>query len=401
MKNYKKIILNSLLDKYEKSSLYREDNRVNVNIAFKFNRKTIADYYNEKDYILKQEINELSMNLEEKGFVIIHWKKFQEGNIIDKLQLNIDKLNEIYSFLNRSPKNELEENARNIISKYSKRDDWLGKFALDMFSRLNQKKSIKKYLDIEKIKVIKDILYAIEKMLKQQEEIPKRVFSIGLFSDSKRFESLESKIIRIMKDYGEYEDDIDVLAEENIVNNPGYVYLKGSGTFKCNFEVIDLEKIKDAIGLSTNIIKSLEIESLNIKRVLTIENLTTFHCYIPIDELVIYLGGYHNAIRRRILNKIYEYDKDMQFYHWGDIDLGGLRILNHLRNKTKIQFKPYRMDKGTIETYQHHTKPIQSDAYIRKLKDLLVQEEYREFYEVINYMIKHQVTLEQEALDIK
>ena len=90
----------------------------------------------------------------------------------------------------------------------------------------------------------------------------------------------------------------------------------------------------------------------------------------------------------------------MEFYHWGDIDLGGLRILNHLRNKTKIQFEPYRMDRDTIDTYRLYTKPIQSDAYIRKLKGLLEQDEYKEFYEVIHYMIEHQVTLEQEALDI-
>ena len=400
MKNYSNIILNTLLDKYERSSLYKGENTVNVKIALKFSKDSLPDYFNEYKFELKDEINTQCLNLVERGYIKVIWKKYQEGNIIEKVELNLDYLEDVYKSLGRTKKSSFEEGAISILSPYINNDSWLGSFAVEMVDKLKSKSSIKKYFDIEDTVTMKDLLTALEALLKVEVEIPKRVLSIHLFKDSKRLEALESKLTRIMLDFGGFESDIDVLAECNVISNPGYVYLKGKGIFICNDGEIDLQALAGEIALGTALINSLEVKELKVKRVLTIENLTSFHTYEPKDELVIYLGGYHNTVRRKFLKKLYCYDSMVEFHHWGDIDLGGFRILNHLRQKTGIPFKSYLMDLETLERFIEFVKPIDNKGYLESLRELAEKEGFEEFVEVIGGMVEKRVRLEQEVVII-
>jgi hypothetical protein len=401
MKKYSNSILNILIDKYERSSLYKGDNAVNVKISFKFTKDALPDYYNEYKYELKDEINTQCLYLVETGYINLLWKKYQEGNIIEKIELNLEYLDEIYSSIGRVKKSSMEQDAIEIIEHYKNNETWLGSFALDMVDKLRAKSSIKKYLDIEDTKTIKDVLYALQAILKVRSEIPKRVLSIHLFNDSKRLEAIENKLIRIIVDYGDVDPDVDILAEYNVVSNPGFVYLKGKGIFKCSSGEVDLEALSGEIALGIALINNLEVKQLDVKRILTIENLTSFHTYKPKNELVIYLGGYHNSIRRELLKKIYSYNRTVEFYHWGDIDLGGFRILNHLRKKTEIPFESFLMDVETLKEYIHYGKPIESKSYLDSLKELLNKEEYEEFSETVEFMIENKVKLEQEVIDLR
>ncbi|SHK31189.1 Wadjet anti-phage system protein JetD domain-containing protein [Tepidibacter formicigenes] len=398
MKNYSKLILNKLIDKYEKSSLYKGDNKVNVNIYFKFNKKELPNYYNELEFEYKENINEECINLENKDYIKIHWKKYQENNIIEKVKLNIEKLDEIYNYLNRVKKSSLEEETINLLNNYLYTNTWIDEFLKDMIKLLKEKRSVKKYLDIENQNLIKDLIRGVIGVVNQKTEIPKRVLSIKLFNDSKKLEKIENKIKRIMIDYGNFNPDIDVFSESNVIKNPTYIYLKGKGILKINNETIDLEKLNGEIGLSSSLIEKLEIKSLNVKKVITIENLTAFHFYNVNNELIIYLGGYHNFVRRNLLKKIYDFNNKLTFYHWSDIDLGGFRIINHLREKAGILFKPYLMDKKTLIKYREKAMAIDDDKYTKELEKLLSSDEYKEFHEVIDYMIKNKIRLEQEGI---
>ncbi|HEY8889643.1 MAG TPA: Wadjet anti-phage system protein JetD domain-containing protein [Clostridium sp.] len=400
MKNYSNIILNTLLDKYEKSSLYKGNNVVTVNIGFKVTSSSLPDYFNEINSDLKDEINECCLNLCNKGFVEIHWKRYEEGNIIEKVTLNVLKLEEIYKTLKRTQKQSMEAAAITILEPYLSEQNYLSDFSKDITQRLQEKKSIKKYFDIEDLVVMSDVLKAIHLIIRQDVEIPKRVFSVYHFNDSKRLEKIESKLIRIMIDFGGFDSELDVLAEANIIKNPSYVYLKGSGIFTINDQKIDLQKLQGEIGLSISLIEKLVVNKLDVSRILTIENLTTFHSYKSRNELVIYLGGYHNSIRRELLVKLYEFNIETPFYHWGDIDLGGFRILNHLKKMTGIPFKAYLMDGETLVKYKDHLKLIDKESYLDSLRGMLQDSDYEEHFEAIKYMIENRVRLEQEVVDI-
>ena len=61
------------------------------------------------------------------------------------------------------------------------------------------------------------------------------------------------------------------------------------------------------MGISGEDIEKIEItKSSAIRKIITIENLTTFFRWQENNNLIIYLGGYHNKTRRNLLNKIYE-----------------------------------------------------------------------------------------------
>lgn len=388
-----------LLDKYERSSLYKGENTVNVSISVKFTHETVPDYYNEYKYELKDEINSQCLFLSEKGYVNIKWKKYQEGNIIERIELNTEFLDEIYSELGRTKKSSMEQGAIEIIELYLENDNLLGRFAAEMVEKLKAKNSIKKYFDIEDVKTIKDVMEALKAILGLETETPKRVLSIHLFNDSKRLEAIENKVSRILTDYGNFDPDLDILSEFNVVSNPGFVYLKGKGVLSFNNGEIDLEALAGEVALGTYLINNLAVKELDVQRILTIENLTSFHTYKPKDELVIYLGGYHNSIRREFLKKLYEYNSAIEFYHWGDIDLGGFRILNHLRKKTGIPVKSYLMDVETLKKYFEYCKPIENKSYLDSLRELISKEEYEEFRETVAFMVEKRVRLEQEIIE--
>jgi len=397
MSDYRKYILTKLLDKYEKSKVFRGENLVNRKIDFKFNLDTLKDYYHPTNVELKLEINEVCKNLEKEGLIFIHWQKYEEGNIIERIQLNIDNVDIIYKELKRTRKIELERQMINFLKQYENHPTWISEFVRYLINRLEKGESIDKYFSLNDQKLAQDIFIALEAILKQEIEIPKRLFSIKLFNHSKYFETIEHKIISIMKEFGPYGLDANYLAEENIIDNPGYVYLKGTGIFKCGEQFLDLSKLTGDVGLSTNLLKNIEIIKLDVSRIITIENLTSFHTYTPQNELVIYLGGYHNKLRRSFLKMLHEFNPHLIFYHWGDLDLGGFRILHHLRSQTGVPFKPLYMDLNTLKYYEDYAMPINKE-YEKQLIELLGKEEYQEFRDVIQYMVDKKIRLEQEIV---
>ena len=55
---------------------------------------------------------------------------------------------------------------------------------------------------------------------------------------------------------------------------------------------------------------------------------------------MIYLGGYHNSVRRKLLELLYQDFPKAEYLHFGDIDVGGFEIYRDLCRKTGIPLKP-------------------------------------------------------------
>ena len=150
--------------------------------------------------------------------------------------------------------------------------------------------------------------------------------SVKLFNDSKKLETIESQIRSFLYRYGEYDDKDTVLEEHNILKTPTYVMVKGKGIL--NFgQTIDLSKIDGDIGLSTKTLNQLCSVDLQGAEVVTIENLTNFHKFQPNNQLVIYLGGFHNSIKRDFIKRVDYCNPGTKFFNFGDIDAGGFYIL--------------------------------------------------------------------------
>lgn len=394
MNKYESIILNYLLDKYERSVISKQGTSLKLKIKVKviklFNKYDSSGYYQERLAIDKacNYLNQLHL---------ISYTGDEDD--IDEVILNLDheSIEHCYKLLSRvSPKSN-QQVALNCLNEILVDIDWINRFKDEMINKLRDYKSISRYLPLDVIE-IKEIFAVLLALTKQQEEISFRKFSIKALKDSKRLEEIKGKIINIITDYFDiyFQDEDELFGYFNVIKNPGFIYLNGNIKIKLNEQIIDIGKLKSPFSLTTKNIRLLEILEIRDSKILTIENLTSFYDTSLDDTLVIYLGGYHNTLRRELLLKIYAYNQQLKFYHFGDIDAGGFYIYRHLIEKTNIPFEMIRMDKQTLIKYQKYTKPltINDRKRLDNLKMLIDDD-------VIDYMLEHNCKLEQEIVELE
>ncbi len=403
MDKYQKTILNELLNKYEKSLSYLGKNKVSqsfsVNIPQKFPR-----YTDDAEYELFKEINNSLAELEAAGIVKLEHEK---NGTVKKAVLVKEKISNCYSMLDRVPRKQKQESLLSVIDRglsgrTDSRYECLNLYLKEQKNRIARNRNVEFYDgDNEKYRQFLEMSAAV---LENEEEIYIRDFSIKLFHDSKTAEELRGKVQSMLYQYGEFEEKEHILEENGIVNTPTYVCIKGCAEIVLGGQHINLRNIKGDLALSSETLKDLSSVAVTGKKVITVENLTSFHDFNDNEYFVIYLGGFHNRTRRNFLKKVYDDNPDCLYFHFGDIDAGGFYILNHLRKKTGIRFKPVCMGKDTLEKFREFAKPLtQSDK--KRLENLL--EKYEEdddrkyagiCSEAVEYMLINNCKLEQEAV---
>lgn len=406
---YDKRILGSLLDSYERSSLFRGENKVQVHISYPFLRKNIPEYFDESS-MAYEEIHAVVKQLSERGFLQVVWKNGKENHIIEKVILQESALPEIYAYLKRTPRANQEQAALNCLKELRGQiqTPTATAFLETMYQRIAEGKSVKEYMDICDTTGMEQLIRAVAFVEQNEKECFVREFSISHFCDSKVFERLSAKVCRILKEYhtayGELEND-EILAEYQIYHTPGYVYLKGNVKLTVgkgqSAETVNISRFREGFGFSPGADFeenfSLVPSSEQIECIYTIENLTTFFRFQREKSLIIYLGGYHNGVRRNLLQAIYQRLPDAKYYHFGDIDAGGFQIFYHLREKTGIPFERYRMDLTTLKSYEQYGKALTEND--RKRLNLLAEKwEDADMRKTISYMLQRNLKLEQECI---
>ena len=388
MMNYKGTILGHLLDKYERSKTFIGDNKARQSFSVKLT-KLFPEYGDEAEYELFQELNEAVRDLAEIGFISF---KCRKNELIDTVSLELSRLDDIYAFLSRTPKAETNSELIRLLDAYSKKDELLTRFCNAQRERISKNKKTE-YFDGDTAEFEK-LLKAVSMVFEVKEETYIRDFSVRVFGDSKTFETIIGKVKRLLFQYGDFPDEETVTEYLNIVKNPGHIYMKGSGIISISGQTIDLSKLGGDIAISSSILKDIEKISVIGKRVITIENLTSFNTFSEDNTFALYLGGYHNTHRRNFIIQLFHDNPEAEFFHFGDIDAGGFYILMHLREKTGVPFLPYRMDISTLKKYSAYSKPLTENdrKRLERLSDT-------EFSDTIKYMLANNCKLEQEAVD--
>lgn len=402
MVRYEKYILNKLLNSYEDSCLFARKNKVNVRIAFSFTTKNIPDYFDESS-VCYEEIHAAMQLLERKEYIIIQWKK---GNhIIQKVLLNDLKIEEIYQYIQRKPKSLHIEKTLQLLEEFKEKSQGhVNKVFIGYLSnRIQEGESVKEFIDLSDYDRTKRLLQAINWIEKNQETRYIREFSIRHFGDSKIFEEMLAVIGKVFKRFEERFAKLDVyaiLAEYSIYHTPDYVYIKGSsGIVRIGKSQIVLEDWQQGIGICGEDLQKIKFgETLQIQKVITIENLTTFFRWKEEASLLIYLGGYHNGSRRSLLKLIHEQIPQAQYLHFGDIDVGGFEIYEDLKRQTGILFQTYYMDLQTLKKYEIYAKNLTANDR-KRLKKVLDFEGENTYQDVLEYMLAQNVKLEQECVE--
>ena len=404
MVQYDRKVLNHLLDTYENSLLSKGVNKRTIQIEFRFTKTSIPAYFDESsdEY---ESIHVLMKSLENKALIQIIWKDNKQDYLIQKVRLITDHIEEAYRYVGRKPKRVLEEENTVLLKKYIDLKSSVEAetpitvaFAKFLLERIENHQTVKEYIDLENKKETDRFLQACVLVEQNKKPCYIREFSIVHFQDSKYFEQIEGRVAKIFRQFSrEYEDmdTLEILAEYGIYRTPNYVYFKGDARISIGEEIVDLSLLKQGIGVSGEDMMSIQFSDLGrIKKVITIENLTSFFRYWEENSLIIYLGGYHNSIRRNLLKMVYEAIPDAKYYHFGDIDAGGFSILLDLRNKTGIPFLSYHMDLDTLKQYSRYGKNLKESD--RKRLEKMCNNE--EFSEVISFMLEEDIKLEQECI---
>lgn len=398
MVQYDRKIINHLLDTYENSLLSTGENKRTIQIYFHFTKKSIPAYFDESsdEY---ESIHALMKLLESRNLIHIIWKDNKRDYLIQKVRLVIDHIEEAYQYVGRKPKLGLEEENITLLQKYIDVEAPITvNFVKHLMERLQKHQSVKEYIMLENKKETEQFLRACVLVEQNSKPCYIREFSIRHFQDSKYFEHIESRLAKVFRQFSDdclEMDTLELLAEYGIYRTPDYVYFKGDVSISIGEKAVDLSLLKQGIGISGEDLSAIWFSDLSrVKKVVTIENLTSFFRCWEEDSLFIYLGGYHNRIRRTLLKMVYEAIPNAKYYHFGDIDAGGFSILLDLRKKTGIPFVSYHMDLDTLKKYRQYAKELKESD--RKRLEKIAEE--KEFREVIEFMLEENIKLEQECI---
>ncbi len=407
MARYDVRILNGLLDSYENSRLQRGENKVAVHISFPFTKAKLPEYFDESS-LAYDDIHAVVKELERKGIISVAWKEGKKGHIIKKVLLNEGNVDTAYDYLKRIPKANFESEHLKLLEAWERRSEGhpvTGAFISYLKKRIQEGKSVKEFVELSDLDRTERILSAISFVEENEEPCYIREFSIRHFGDSKTFEAMSGIFGKIMRRFRPEFADMDIyaiLAEYAIYHTPDYVYLKGEGQilFDGKEDIVwDLSWMNQGIGISGADLKKVRICGREaVKKVITVENLTTFFRWQEEGSLIIYLGGYHNSVRRELLRMVYREIPHAVYLHFGDIDVGGFEIYRDLCDKTGIPFRTYHMGIEELKLYAIYTKKLTENDQ-RRLKLLIEKEKEKNQgnIEVLRYMEQNNVKLEQEA----
>lgn len=391
MKNYRKEILEYFIKSYENSAYGNGLSSSPRRITFDLNKK-YPNYGGSRFYELTEEIEKVAFQLYEERLV-----EFSNKSIYGKRKLefvnNEKNIAKVYHELQRKPLKEKKEKYLLYLEKYD--DSFLVEFQNVIKKKVQNNKGLSPYLKTNDVEDLENVMKILQGMKNQEEEISFRKFSEKILGDTKKLEKYKNKIYHIIKDF--YDDSIENVDDAfelfYIRKNPAYVYLKGNAIFQINNQVIDLNEMNHYFVLPSSCIKDLKIKRIDAKRVMTIENLTSFHDISLKETFFIFTNGFHNHAIEAFLKCLYDFlGEKVSYLHFGDIDAGGFHIYESLIKKTQIPFQTYKMDVSMLKKYKAYTKPLTENDR----KRLLLFEERHQ--EVIDYMLKHNVKLEQEII---
>ena len=151
--------------------------------------------------------------------------------------------------------------------------------------------------------------------------------------------------------------------------------------------------------LNSETLKKAEIlPNQEIQKIITVENKANF-VSMPYekDTLIIFSHGFFSPLERDFLKRLEQQLEEnrmgqIEYYHTGDLDYGGIRIFQYVRKQIFPKLQPYQMSVEQYEKYKSNAIDIEASALekLRDLKEPLLQE-------LIDVICRERKVIEQES----
>ncbi|HEY0602039.1 MAG TPA: Wadjet anti-phage system protein JetD domain-containing protein [Herpetosiphonaceae bacterium] len=390
-------LLNTLLDRFE-----QPDRRTVVRV--RLSAKDHPRYFATDDPQPRSQTNSALIQIEHNGLIRLRWAKWERGNWLEAVDLLPEHAGELYALLRRTPRNQQAASLEELLAFETPRAEWHASFLAWAQTRLAQHRSVAP-LALDDQRKSRDLLRALSAIAALSQPTLERTLSVRLFNDSKRLEVLRPAIISVLRHHdpqaASYGDDMwALLAAHALERVPEYVPIAGPLQLQTG-SPIDLAAFVPSVALSAIMLRTATVVGCAASLVVTVENPTSFSELVavrPAQVLALYTGGFASPTLISLLQRLRAARPALRFYHWGDCDAGGLRILSHLRSQLG-SVAPLLMDRRTVELYRAHGQPLTSGDRAA-LALLRTQPLLDDCMDLIDALLTADQKLEQEAVSV-
>lgn len=332
---------------------------------------------------------------ERSGAVVLRYGKSERKHLVERVTVRDPLV--LAGHLGRTPAAVAASEARKDLETVV-RDGapWLVEVLDEMQSRWARSEQAYRLgaSDLEAAREFVTLLRAISK--DEARGLDARTFALRAAGDTKAFDRHAGRVLSVLaKHLGETSDDA-VWNHIGLDRYPHPVHLRGPLLVQNAQGILVDGNGRPFASIHPEMLPFLRVAATP-PYILTIENYASFNRHVrELDDggLVIYTGGFASAgvvaLLTWVLNQL---NSAIPFYHWGDIDPGGLRIFRYLEESLPRAPHPHLMYRALAEARGKSASSdpslasiAQSSSLIASLAQWLTRGEG----------IRH---LEQEAID--
>lgn len=368
-------------------------------ITLPITRSRALAYFEAENLDSKSELHAFLKTAEFSGCVALKWGRFAKSHLLERISLlDGEKLG---AFLGVPLASKQALSAEHLLRPtLSGKHIWIVKLLEEMLEHWRLGKSAFG-LNVEQEKEAKELLLALEAVSDgRQDGCDMRTFSARYVGDSKSMERMQSRFSRIWQRQfcGDDLDPDELYESLGISKFPHPFLFKGPISVVSSGNSFDCSMVRPYIGFPPQAIEQLEFPELP-SYVLTIENLASFNRYVAEIQdrgLVIYTGGFPSSSKANLFRTLDTLlSETINFYHWGDLDLGGLRIAIRIQSFLRRNIHLHLMNRELLEQYGEMNDNISRE----KLLKLSAKHNWITPYVDFILSFERPRTLEQENVD--
>ena len=316
--------------------------------------------------VLLRQAGELEKLTGISGKIIVKWKAVRTE--IEKITVSSDAIPLLCQVEQIEDPRERQLSQMELTESWKSRvaqADWLIPYYDHILERLNSGKLVKDVPGLE------DPLFFLflNKTAEERKPLYRRAFSAQVctiwngiaqtkqseskITPTKRFEKIyQSAVLSVLKQYSPlYEEgmsDEELLTAHGILTYAQTLEFKGAVSYRID----DGPAISTAVQIYGTMFNKQTLENavpisiVGIRQIMTIENKANYEkMQFRPDTLYIFCHGFFSPPERKFLSRVVALaGMDTEYFHWGDMDYGGIRIFKFLQKNLFPKLKPWKMD---------------------------------------------------------
>ena len=316
--------------------------------------------------VLLRQAGELEKLTGISGKIIVKWKAVRTE--IEKITVSPDAIPLLCQVEQIEDPRERQLSQMELTESWKSRvaqADWLIPYYDHILERLNSGKLVKDVPGLE------DPLFFLflNKTAEEREPLYRRAFSAQVctiwngiaqtkqseskITPTKRFEKIyQSAVLSVLKQYSPlYEEgmsDEELLTAHGILTYAQTLEFKGAVSYRIDDgpAISTAAQIYGTMFNKQTLENAVPISIVGIRQIMTVENKANYEkMQFRPDTLYIFCHGFFSPPERKFLSRVVALaGTDTEYFHWGDMDYGGIRIFKFLQKNLFPKLKPWKMD---------------------------------------------------------